>query len=167
MADGTPVKRYAFIPQDLRERMKATGISRRQVAAHMKQRNTQHFYQQLSGKTRMTEEMTARLTELVEKLETGELVVSDHFPKMKANLGGSFAHVSEEFEPPLPPTPTEARAGSPEKIAIMIARAEAGYAFRHPYDSTMHIPIGSVERMAAIFAAMADEDLDEEEDDDA
>lgn len=167
MADRTPLKQYAFIPQELRERMKATGISRRQVAAHMKQRNTQHFYQQLSGKTRMTEEMTARLTELVAKLEAGELVVTKHFPKMKPNLGGSFAHVAEDFEPPLPPTPTDARAGSPEKIAIMIARAEAGYAFRHPDDSTMHIPIGSVERMAAIFAAMADEDLDDEEDDDA
>jgi hypothetical protein len=167
MADRTPLKQYAFIPQDLRERMKATGISRRQVAAHMKQRNTQHFYQQLSGKTRMTEEMTAQLTELVQQLETGELVVSEDFPKVTPNLGGSFANVPDDYEPPLAPTPTEARAGSPEKVAIMIARGEAGYALMHPDDSKMHIAIGSSQRMAEILAIIDGEEYDEEDDDDA
>jgi len=167
MADRTPLKQYAFIPQELRERMKATGISRRQVAAHMKQRNNQHFYQQLSGKTKLTEEMTARLTRLVEQLETGELEVSKDFPKVTPNLGGSFAHVSDDYEPPLAPTPTEARAGSPEKVAIMIARGEAGYALMHPDDSKMHVAIGSSQRMAEILAMIEGEEFDEEDDDDA
>lgn len=167
MADGTPVKRYAFIPQDLRQRMKATGITRRQVAQHLKRRNNEHFYQQLSGKTRMTEQTIERLTELVTKLETGELTLADDIPRVTPNLGGTFAHVADNFEPPLPAEPTDAQAGSPEKVAIMIARGEAGYALMHPDDSRMHAPIGSTQRMAAIFAAMADEDLDEEDDDDA
>lgn len=37
-------------------------------------------------------------------------------------------------EPPLPPTPTTARPGTPEKIAVMRARASAGVAIFHPGD---------------------------------
>jgi hypothetical protein len=50
----------------------------------------------------------------------------------------------------------------------MYARAAAGYALRHPDDNEMHAPIG-VAKLAAIFDAMAAEDLvyQEEEDDDA
>jgi len=34
----------------------------------------------------------------------------------------------------LPPNPTQARPGSPEKIAVMIERLEAGFALHHPGD---------------------------------
>ena len=36
---------------------------------------------------------------------------------------------------PLPPCPTSALPGSAEKLAVMRARWEAGYAIRHPGDA--------------------------------
>lgn len=41
--------------------------------------------------------------------------------------------------PPHPTTPTDTRPGSPEKIAIMIARREAGLHLHHPDDMTCRI----------------------------
>lgn len=149
------MKKYAFLPESVRKRLKATGITRRQIASHMKQRNNQHFYQQLAGKTKAAEDLITEITRLTDQLESGELRVDKHFPRVTPNAGGTFSHVDDAFEPPLPPEPTDAKAGSPEKIAVMIARGVAGYAVLHPDDNRMHIAIGpSSHRMDSILDAI-------------
>lgn len=47
--------------------------------------------------------------------------------------------------PPPPPEPTDAQPGSPEKLAVMEQRMEAGYAPHHPDDARLTFPARPLE----------------------
>jgi hypothetical protein len=69
------------------------------------------------------------------------------------NAGASLAHnaleaadlnLDDAFEPRPAATPTHARPGSPEKIAVLEARAAAGEALFHPDDATYWTHAGTL-----------------------
>jgi hypothetical protein len=51
------------------------------------------------------------------------------------------------YASPLPPAPTAARPGSHEKVAVLEARAAAGYALWHPADSNEPAAVPASERI--------------------
>jgi lambda repressor-like predicted transcriptional regulator len=152
-------------------RLVASGMTYTQLARALQEFPGGTFNRRLRGELPASVTFRQKVRTLVASLKNGTVrPPSAPTPTpMTPNPGGHYAHSAEDYEPPLPPDPTDAPAGSAEKVAVMYARAAAGYALRHPNDNEMHAPIGSVAKLAAIFDAMAAEDLvyQEEEDDDA
>src|SRR5437763_2693278 len=51
---------------------------------------------------------------------------------------GSCERFFSRAVPPAPPWPTDALPGTPEKVAVMAARAASGFAVLHPGDAVEH-----------------------------
>lgn len=73
-----------------------------------------------------------------------------------AHLGG-FPDRPAGVPRPLPPRPTGAEPGSPEKVAVLIARAAAGQALWHPGDATRSAADWPVD--LSLFGALEAHDL--------
>lgn len=160
-----------FVTKEDWARLIASGMTYTQLARALQEFPGGTFNRRLRGELPSSVTFRQKVKTLIASLNNGTVKPPAAPPPtpMTQNPGGHYAHTTEDYEPPLPPEPTDAPAGSAEKVAVMYARAAAGYALRHPDDNEMHAPIGSVAKLAAIFDAMAAEDLvyQEEEDDDA
>jgi hypothetical protein len=123
----------AYLPEHIAQRLRAHSLSYVEVARAADTTSGAYFTEQMRRKRKMPLWLIERLTDLVAKIETGEIDPLDYRGHVQ-NLGGAYAGTPDEWEPPMADAPCQYRAGSEEKIEIMARRAQAGVAIHHPMD---------------------------------
>lgn len=121
------------LPDHVQQRLRGHGMSFVEISRAVGVPSGAWWTEQMKGKRDMPQWLVDRLIQLVADIEHG-VVEPAQFKEMCVNIGGAYAGTPDDWEPRLPSTPTNYRAGSHEKIEIMARRAEAGLAIHHPQD---------------------------------
>lgn len=122
----------------------ATGMSRKELADRL-QLNVQHVSSVFQGRKPVSPTFQLRVLQVIRMAQTGTLPLYVPPPKRqkpKPGYCGSGANLPEDYEPLPASRPTNAAAGTADKVEELRLRAERGEELWHPRDNKMCKRIG-------------------------
>lgn len=133
-----------FIGDELRRRFAAACMSYNELAGRV-QTSRQYCVEVFEGIKPLTKTFKDRILVVLRQSETGTLSPTYEQPKRgKPVIGycGSGANLPEDYVPGVADRPTNAAAGSSEKVEELRRRAELGQELWHPGDNKLAKRIG-------------------------